>query len=87
MKVLENYRYLGVNINDGLDWNFNTVAVYRKMMTRLYFLRKLRFFTVCCKMLEIFYQSEVAGVPCTVPSLWFVGGVASEPVTPTDLTN
>ena len=31
-------------------------------MSRLYFLRKLRSFNVCSKMLEIFYQSVVASV-------------------------
>ena len=52
-------------------------------MSRLYFLRKLRSFNVCSKMLEIFRQSVVAIV------IFFaavcVGAAASEPATPTDL--
>lgn len=38
----------------------NTEAVYKKGMSRLYFLRKLRYFNMCSKMLEILYQSVVA---------------------------
>lgn len=36
------------------DWTgLDTEAVYRKGQRRLYFLSKLRSFTVCCKMLHI----------------------------------
>jgi len=44
----------------GLDWKSNTETVCKKGMSRLYFLRKLRSFNMCSKMLEIFYQSVVA---------------------------
>ena len=61
-KVTEavDYKYLGVHIDNRLDWKTNTEAVYKKGMSRLYFLRRLRSFNVCSKMLEIFYQSVVA---------------------------
>ncbi|KAL3065695.1 hypothetical protein OYC64_015782 [Pagothenia borchgrevinki] len=58
--VVEVYKYLGVHLDNGLNWRINTDAVYKKGMSRLYFLRKLRSFNVCSKMLEIFYQSVVA---------------------------
>ncbi|KAL3050872.1 hypothetical protein OYC64_001194 [Pagothenia borchgrevinki] len=58
--VVEDYKYLGVHLDNGLKWRINTDAVYKKGMSRLYFLRKLRSFNVCSKMLEIFYQSVVA---------------------------
>ena len=59
---VEDYKYLGVVIDNRLDWKSNTEAVYRKGMSRLCFLRKLSSFKVCSKMLEIFYQSVVASV-------------------------
>ena len=62
VEAVEDYKYLGVTINHRLDWSFNTEAVYKKGMSRLYFLRKLRSFNMCSKMLEIFYQSVVASV-------------------------
>ena len=62
VEAVEDYKYLGVTINHRLDWRSNTEAVYKKGMSRLYFLRKLRSLNVCSKMLKIFYQSVVASV-------------------------
>ena len=44
VEAVEDYKYLGVNINRRLD---------KKGMCRLYFLRKLRSFNVCSKLLSI----------------------------------
>ncbi|KAI3355023.1 hypothetical protein L3Q82_017847 [Scortum barcoo] len=60
VEEVEDYKYLGVVIDNRLDWKSNTEAVYKKGMSRLYFLRKLRSFNVGSRMLEIFYQSVVA---------------------------
>ena len=51
--------YLGVTINHTLEWRSNAEAVHKKGMSRLFFLRKLRSFNMCSKMLENFYQSVV----------------------------
>lgn len=48
---MEDYKYLGVVIGNRLDWKSNTEAVYKKGVSRLYFLRKLKSFNVCSKML------------------------------------
>ena len=56
VEMVEGYIYL----DNRLDWQSNTEAVYRKGQSRLYFLRKLRSFNMCSKMLHIFYQSVVA---------------------------
>jgi gmma-aminobutyric acid receptor subunit gamma len=61
VEEVEDYKYLGVVIGNRLDWASNTDAVCKKGMSRLYFLRKLRSFNVCSKMLETFYHSVVAG--------------------------
>ena len=54
VEMVEDYKYLGVTINHRLDWRSNTEAVYKKGMSRLHFLRKLRSFKVFSKMLELF---------------------------------
>ncbi|KAI3373786.1 hypothetical protein L3Q82_022363 [Scortum barcoo] len=46
---VEDYKYLGVVIDNRLDWKSNMEAVYKKGMSRLYFLRKLRSFNVGSK--------------------------------------
>ncbi|KAI3360430.1 hypothetical protein L3Q82_002261 [Scortum barcoo] len=53
-------RYLGVQLDDKLDWTANTDALCRKGQSRLYFLRRLASFNICKKLLQIFYQSVVA---------------------------
>ncbi|KAI3360343.1 hypothetical protein L3Q82_014660 [Scortum barcoo] len=48
---VEDYKYLGVVIDNRLDWKSNhTEAVYKKGMSRLYFLRRLRSFNVGSRM-------------------------------------
>ena len=58
--MVDDYKYHGVHIDNKLDWKTNTKAVYKKGMSRLFFLRKLRSFNVCSRMLGLFYQSVVA---------------------------
>lgn len=59
IKTVKRYKYLGFYLNCSLDW--------RKRMSRLYFLGKLRSFNVCSKMLVIFDQSVVASaIYCAV---------------------
>jgi len=67
--MVEEYKFLGVSIDNRLNWKANINAVYKKGMSRLIFLRKLRSFVVCSKMLEIFYQS-VGPVPPTDSLNW-----------------
>ncbi|KAI3359889.1 hypothetical protein L3Q82_014241 [Scortum barcoo] len=61
VEVVHTYKYLGVQLDDKLDWTANTGdALCRKGQSRLYFLRRLASFNICKKLLQIFYQSVVA---------------------------
>lgn len=57
---VEDYKYLGVHIDNKLDWGENTDALHRKGQSRHYFLRRMRSFNICRSMLGIFYESVVA---------------------------
>ena len=59
VEIVEEYKYLGVQLDNRLEWKCNTEYIYKKGQSRLYFLRKLRSFNVCTKMLHIFYKSVV----------------------------
>src|SRR4029434_331089 len=63
VEVVKTYKYLGVHLDSKLDWSANIDAIYKKGQSRLYFLRRLRSFNVCNKLLRMFYQSVVASVP------------------------
>lgn len=58
--VVQDYKYLGVYLDNKLDWAKNTEAVYKKCQSQLYFLRRLRSFNICNIMLKMFYQYVVA---------------------------
>ena len=60
VEVVQDYKYLGVHLDNKLNWAKNMEAVYKKGQSRLYFLRRLRSFNVCNIMLRMFYQSVVA---------------------------
>ncbi|TWW78270.1 hypothetical protein D4764_11G0003910 [Takifugu flavidus] len=41
VEIVPSYRFLGVQLDNKLEWSTNTDAVYKKAMSRLYFLRRL----------------------------------------------
>ncbi|KAI3357059.1 hypothetical protein L3Q82_015437 [Scortum barcoo] len=61
--TVKSYKYLGVHLNDSLDWSDNTVgnnALVKKGNSRLFLLRRLRSFGVQGPLLRTFYDSVVA---------------------------
>lgn len=60
VEIVQDYKYLGVHIDNKLDWSKNSLVTYRRGQSRLYFLRRLRSFRVCNIMLRMFYESVVA---------------------------
>ncbi|TWW74353.1 hypothetical protein D4764_14G0003540 [Takifugu flavidus] len=42
VEIVASYRFLGVQLDNKLEWSTNTDVVYKKAMSRLYFLRRLR---------------------------------------------
>jgi len=60
--IVKVYKYLGVHIDNKMDWTKDTDAVYKKGQSHLYFLRRLRSFNVCKTVLQMFYHSVVTSV-------------------------
>ena len=74
MEMVTFYKYLGVHINNKLDWNDHTAATYKRGQSRLYLLRRLRSFGVQGDLLTSFYDPVVAsaifyGVVCWSSSI------------------
>ncbi|KAK3569601.1 hypothetical protein QTP86_002670 [Hemibagrus guttatus] len=70
IEIVDNYKYLGVHLNNRMDERTHADTVYKKGISRLFFLRKLISFNVCNKMLEIFYQSVVASAIYCIVVCW-----------------
>ena len=62
IEVVRTYKFLGMHLDDKLDWSANTDALYKKGQCRLFFLRRLGSFDVCREMLVMFYQAVMASV-------------------------
>ncbi|TWW77716.1 hypothetical protein D4764_12G0011060 [Takifugu flavidus] len=73
VEIVPSYKFLGVQLDNKLEWSTNTDAVYKKAMSRLYFLRKLRSFSVCSRMLHVFYQSVMASTIFFAVVRWGAG--------------
>ena len=71
--IVDSYKYLGVVLDNKLEWTTNTEAVYKKGLSRLYFLRRLRSFNVCNRMLQMFYESVVASTIFFAVVSWGAG--------------
>ncbi|TWW77398.1 R2DM Retrovirus-related Pol polyprotein from type II retrotransposable element [Takifugu flavidus] len=73
IEIVEEYKYLGVHLNNKLDWTHNTDALYKKGQSHLHLLRRLRSFGVCRSLLRTLYDSVVASVSFYAVVCWSCG--------------
>ena len=59
---MDQYKYLGSIVDNKLDWSANAMALLKRGNQRLYFLKKLKAFGVCPKLLELFYKATTESV-------------------------
>lgn len=69
--IVSKYKYLGTIFDDKLRWDENTDLVIKKCHQRLYFLRKLKSFSVDTTILSLFYQSFIESVLCFSFISWY----------------
>ena len=62
IEMVDTYKYLGVTIDNKLTWSHHIDKVYSKTQSRLFFLRKLRSFNVCNRMLGMFFDTIIGSV-------------------------
>ena len=77
VEIVGEYKYLGSIIDCKLDWSPNALALLKKGYQRLYFMKKLKSFSVCPKLLELFYKSTVESV-VTFNSLCHFGSLKEQ---------
>jgi hypothetical protein len=65
------YKYLGTIIDHQFNFNQNVSTVYKKVNSRLYFVRKLKQINVDTKILELFYSSIVQSVLAFSIICWY----------------
>ncbi len=56
------YKYLGVEIDSQLKFNDLAMSKYRKLQQRLFFLRRLSYFRIDRRILQMFYKTVLQSV-------------------------
>ena len=56
------YKYLGITIDNKLEWQIHSSLVYKKVNKRMFLLRKLRSFNVNKNLLSLFYASNIQSI-------------------------
>ena len=72
--IFNKYKYLGITIDDRLEWNYHASNVHAKMSQRLFFLRKLNSFHIDSKLLYLFYSSVIESIQLFCFCAWGGGG-------------
>ena len=62
VEIVSCYKYLGVHVDNKLDWKMHSSATLKKSQSRMFFLRKLRSFNVSRPILNTFYNGILASV-------------------------
>ena len=70
VQITDTYKYLGINIDQNLDWHAHTDALIKKMNQRLYFMRKLKSFKVSNNIIKLFYLSSIQSIILFGISCW-----------------
>ena len=77
VKIVGEYKYLGSIIDSKLNWSPNDLALLKKSNQRLYFMKRLKSFNVCPKLLQLFYRATVESV-VTFNSLCHFGSLKEQ---------
>ena len=62
VEIVSTYKYLGITVDDQLNWQAHSALTFKKMNQRLFLLRKLRSFNIDTKILSLFYKSCIESV-------------------------
>ena len=75
VEQVENYKYLGIHVNNKLDWSIHASKVISKINQRMFFVRKLNHFHVDKTLISLFYQAVVQSLISFCICVW--GGNAN----------
>ena len=74
--LVENYKYLGININNKLDWHAHVSSVISKTNQRFHLVRKLNFFRIDKTLISLIYKSLINSIISFCICVW--GGNTTE---------
>ena len=70
VEQVHSYTYLGVTIDDTLDWSIHASLTYKKAQKRMFFLRKLNNFRIDVTLMSLFYLSTIESILTFCITCW-----------------
>ena len=70
IEQVQTYKYLGVIIDDKLNWQMHSSAVCKKLNRRMFFLRKLRSLKIDAIIVSLFYRSTIQSILSFCIAAW-----------------
>ena len=71
VELVKEYKYLGTVIDDRFNFNSNVQKIYKKALSRMYFVRQLRKLNIDDKIMKLFYTSIVQSVITFAIVCWY----------------
>ena len=71
VETVHNYKYLGTIIDDQFNFTLNVQAIYKKIHSRVFFLRQLRKFHLNESIIQLFYSSVIQSVITFSVTCWY----------------
>ena len=71
VETVHNYKYLGTIIDEKFNFTLNVHAIYKKVHSRVFFLRQLRKFHLDESILQLFYTSVIQLVIYFCMTCWY----------------
>ena len=71
IEQVDSFKFLGTTISHDLKWEDNITTCVKKAQQRLFFLRRLKKFGLCRKILELFYRSTIESILTFSIAVWY----------------
>ena len=71
VETVSDLKYLGTFIDSNMNWNTNTQKLVAKANQRMFFIRKLKSFSVGNDILFLFYQSVIQSIITSCIIAWY----------------
>ena len=78
MEQVESFKFLGVHINNKLEWSKHTKTVVKRARQSLFPLRKLKRFGMGPEILKSFYSYNIESILTGCITAWYGNCLASE---------
>ena len=75
IEQVQQYKYLGVTVNNKLTWSDHCQDLYKRINQRLFCLRKLRHFNIENNIMKLFYAATIGSIITYAITCWYSNAI------------